>query len=129
MEKDGSSVAEQKVRKYGSANNKKSAQKNVSSIKRSVQKDAGRAQKSPCKKKWQEHSFTEDKKRAETETSHKAGTNSSKSGNSRKAIRDGRAESRRMSVKNGVCPYAKQCGGCDYQGMEYSAQLKRNRNM
>ena len=24
-----------------------------------------------------------------------------------------------------ACPYAKKCGGCQYQGMEYAAQLKR----
>ena len=23
-----------------------------------------------------------------------------------------------------TCPYAKKCGGCDYQGMEYDRQLK-----
>ena len=23
-----------------------------------------------------------------------------------------------------VCPYAKKCGGCDYQGVEYNEQLK-----
>ena len=23
-----------------------------------------------------------------------------------------------------VCPYAKKCGGCDYQGVEYKEQLK-----
>lgn len=27
-------------------------------------------------------------------------------------------------VKGGVCPYAKKCGGCDYQGVEYEKQLK-----
>ena len=26
--------------------------------------------------------------------------------------------------KKNACPYAKQCGGCDYQGMDYAAQLK-----
>lgn len=26
--------------------------------------------------------------------------------------------------KNKVCPYAKKCGGCDYQGIEYSKQLE-----
>ena len=25
--------------------------------------------------------------------------------------------------KDGICPYAKKCGGCDYQGMEYQKQL------
>ena len=25
--------------------------------------------------------------------------------------------------KKNACPYAKQCGGCDYQGMDYAAQL------
>ena len=26
--------------------------------------------------------------------------------------------------KNDVCPYAKKCGGCDYQGVEYKKQLE-----
>ena len=26
------------------------------------------------------------------------------------------------------CPYAKKCGGCDYQGMEYSKQLETKEN-
>ena len=26
--------------------------------------------------------------------------------------------------KDGVCPYAKKCGGCDYQGIEYKKQLE-----
>ena len=124
MEKDGSSVAEQKVRKYGSANNKKSAQKNVSSIKKSVQKDAGSVQKIQCKKTRKENSFTDNKKCAGTEPFNKTGANSGKSANGRKTVRDGVTESRRMSAKDGACPYAKQCGGCDYQGMEYAGQLK-----
>ena len=24
-----------------------------------------------------------------------------------------------------VCPYAKKCGGCDYQGMDYAKQLEK----
>lgn len=27
-------------------------------------------------------------------------------------------------VRDGVCPYAKKCGGCDYQGMDYARQLR-----
>ena len=30
-----------------------------------------------------------------------------------------------MEEKNKVCPYAKKCGGCQYQGMEYAQQLKK----
>ena len=26
-----------------------------------------------------------------------------------------------------VCPYAKKCGGCQYQGVPYSAQLKETK--
>lgn len=26
--------------------------------------------------------------------------------------------------KDGACPYAKKCGGCDYQGVDYAKQLK-----
>ena len=26
------------------------------------------------------------------------------------------------------CPYAKKCGGCDYQGMEYREQLSKKQN-
>lgn len=29
--------------------------------------------------------------------------------------------------QKGVCPYAKKCGGCNYQGIEYSAQLQKKR--
>ena len=25
---------------------------------------------------------------------------------------------------DGVCPYAKKCGGCDYQGVAYEQQLE-----
>lgn len=28
-----------------------------------------------------------------------------------------------------ACPYAKKCGGCDYQGMSYEQQLRKNRPM
>lgn len=27
--------------------------------------------------------------------------------------------------KDGACPYAKKCGGCDFQGVEYTMQLKK----
>ena len=30
--------------------------------------------------------------------------------------------------KDGVCPYAKKCGGCDYQGIEYKKQLETKEN-
>ncbi len=30
--------------------------------------------------------------------------------------------------KNTVCPYAKKCGGCDYQRMSYEEQLKEKQN-
>ena len=30
--------------------------------------------------------------------------------------------------KEKVCPYAKKCGGCDYQGVEYSKQLETKEN-
>ena len=26
-------------------------------------------------------------------------------------------------IRDGACPYAKKCGGCDYQGMDYAKQL------
>ncbi len=29
----------------------------------------------------------------------------------------------RKPAKDGACPYAKKCGGCDYQGMDYAKQL------
>ncbi len=25
-----------------------------------------------------------------------------------------------------ICPYSKLCGGCDYQGIEYTEQLNKN---
>ena len=31
--------------------------------------------------------------------------------------------------KDGVCPYAKKCGGCDYQGMEYAKQLQKKQQL
>ena len=34
-----------------------------------------------------------------------------------------REKSSRAKSDN-VCPYAKKCGGCDYQGVEYKEQLK-----
>ena len=37
---------------------------------------------------------------------------------------------KKMETKNNkntttTCPYAKKCGGCQYQGMDYAAQLKK----
>lgn len=32
---------------------------------------------------------------------------------------------KRMEKKSDVCPYAKKCGGCDYQGMPYEEQLEK----
>lgn len=32
--------------------------------------------------------------------------------------------SRRQRKADGICPYAKKCGGCDYQGIEYKKQLE-----
>ena len=29
-----------------------------------------------------------------------------------------------QNIKDGSCPYAKKCGGCDYQGIEYKKQLE-----
>lgn len=36
---------------------------------------------------------------------------------------EGKGKSSRAKSDN-VCPYAKKCGGCDYQGVEYKEQLK-----
>jgi len=43
-----------------------------------------------------------------------------------KAIRPAKAEKPIKSAEraDAVCPYAKKCGGCDYQGMPYEKQLK-----
>lgn len=45
-----------------------------------------------------------------------------------KKVRDLRSQGetghKAKSVSGYVCPYAKKCGGCDYQGMEYEKQLK-----
>ena len=35
------------------------------------------------------------------------------------------SKSPRKVQKDGVCPYAKKCGGCDYQGMDYAKQLEK----
>lgn len=32
--------------------------------------------------------------------------------------------SKRQRKEDGICPYAKKCGGCDYQGIEYKKQLE-----
>ena len=34
-------------------------------------------------------------------------------------------EERKSKSASAVCSYAKKCGGCQYQGMEYAAQLKK----
>ncbi len=34
-------------------------------------------------------------------------------------------KNKKSKNKNGCCPYAKQCGGCDYQGIPYAEQLKK----
>lgn len=31
---------------------------------------------------------------------------------------------KKRNKADGICPYAKKCGGCDYQGMEYKKQLE-----
>ena len=31
--------------------------------------------------------------------------------------------------KNNGCPYAKKCGGCDYQGTSYEKQLKEKQKL
>lgn len=31
----------------------------------------------------------------------------------------------KVKQKDGVCPYAKKCGGCDYQGIPYKEQLEK----
>ena len=36
---------------------------------------------------------------------------------------ENQGNSRKKTTHN-VCPYAKKCGGCDYQGVEYKEQLK-----
>lgn len=32
-------------------------------------------------------------------------------------------------IKNRICPYAGKCGGCDYQGVDYSEQLKKKQKL
>ena len=34
----------------------------------------------------------------------------------------------KKNTKETVCPYAKKCGGCKYQGVPYPAQLKKKQN-
>lgn len=31
----------------------------------------------------------------------------------------------RSRKRDDVCPYAKKCGGCDYQGIPYKEQLEK----
>ena len=49
--------------------------------------------------------------------------------NAEKPIKATRPENAEKPIKSAeradaVCPYAKKCGGCDYQGMPYEKQLK-----
>ena len=45
--------------------------------------------------------------------------------NYKKANGQPRLKEKSSRSKSGnVCPYAKKCGGCDYQGVEYKEQLK-----
>ena len=41
-----------------------------------------------------------------------------------KKVSEKKRQSRTKS-KDGVCPYAKRCGGCDYQGISYKEQLEK----
>lgn len=84
-------MAEQKARKYGSANKGKNVRQNAGSVRKSASQNAGSVKRS-------------EKKRA-----------SQNAGSVKKNV---------QKNASGVCPYAKDCGGCDYQGMEYAAQLK-----
>ena len=34
----------------------------------------------------------------------------------------------KKNTQEAVCPYAKKCGGCKYQGVPYPAQLKKKQN-
>lgn len=36
----------------------------------------------------------------------------------------GKGRAGAQKKRDGVCPYAKKCGGCDYQGMDYAKQLQ-----
>lgn len=52
-----------------------------------------------------------------------------KASNAEKAIKATRPDNAEKPIKSAeradaVCPYAKKCGGCDYQGMPYEKQLK-----
>jgi len=33
------------------------------------------------------------------------------------------------TLKNDICPYAKKCGGCDYQGISYEKQLREKQEL
>ena len=44
----------------------------------------------------------------------------------KKKIETGTKEQAKTPIpKDGVCPYARNCGGCDYQGLSYPKQLKK----
>ncbi len=46
-----------------------------------------------------------------------------------KPCRTGEGKGKKQPGKSdNVCPYAKKCGGCDYQGVEYKEQLKPSRH-
>lgn len=62
----------------------------------------------------------------EKQTKPAKGTKASKPEKAIKATRPANAEKSIKSAEcaDAVCPYAKKCGGCDYQGMPYEKQLK-----
>ena len=42
----------------------------------------------------------------------------------RNVKRQGKTVKALENKKDGSCPYAKKCGGCDYQGVDYKKQLE-----
>ena len=48
----------------------------------------------------------------------------SKTGNKAVHGTANKSKSKQVGADN-ICPYAKKCGGCDYQGTEYEKQLQK----
>ena len=53
-----------------------------------------------------------------------------KNGTAKNRVIRNRADKSSISKeKGGMCPYAKNCGGCDYQGISYEKQLQEKKKL
>ena len=109
-------MAEQKARKYGSANKGKNVRQNAGSMKKSASQNAGGVKRSA--------SQNADSVKRSMKKSASQNAGSVKRSEKKSTSQNASVKKNVQKNASGVCPYAKDCGGCDYQGMEYAAQLK-----